>query len=476
EEKVRGVRGVYRPSLLVEVWVALLFYGGKWLDDLALLRSRGVRRLFGWTRVPDPTTFGRFLRRAAGVLVPVLDELVWHVLLVRWRAVGVPRRVMLVLDSTVVVRYGTKQAGAEKGYNPKKPGRPSHHPLLAFLAETGDCVGVLWRPGSAGTAAGAVEWVQTLVGRLRAAGVREITLRLDKGFFSREMVEALETLCVRYVLKVPELAVGEGAAGPFPPLGQAHLLARDALDHQHQALRSAPLLARAAAASCGRLWRTRSRDLRGHEARPCADQHRSHPCAHGLAPLQPRRGGRAPDRGTHPARHRQDRRRRPGRQSPAVGHGCARLPAPARDPHHRSDRELAPRSARADQELDLPPERQAHTPRPQDVRPAATLRARPRRVPPRTSLHRAPQSSAAQSLSISRAHAREPRPSEPSTVVLPSSPASSKVPTPDVARCSALLLIRHSSVSKQRPARRRTIKIRPQPLCAGSGLIPRSGA
>src|SRR5690606_23821076 len=41
EEKVRGVRGVYRPSLLVEVWVALLFYGGKWLDDLALLRSRG---------------------------------------------------------------------------------------------------------------------------------------------------------------------------------------------------------------------------------------------------------------------------------------------------------------------------------------------------------------------------------------------------------------------------------------------------
>ena len=204
EAKARGVRGVYRPRLMVEVWVALLFYGGRWLDDLHLLRSRGVRRLFGWAELPDPTTFGRFLRRAAGVLVPVLDELVWHVMLARWRAVGVPRRVMLVLDSTVVVRYGTKQAGAEKGYNPKKPGRPSHHPLLAFLAETGDCAGVLWRPGSAGAAAGAVEWVQTLVGRLRAAGVREITLRLDKGFFSREMVEALEALRVRYVLKVPD--------------------------------------------------------------------------------------------------------------------------------------------------------------------------------------------------------------------------------------------------------------------------------
>ncbi len=61
---------------------------------------------------------------------------------------------------------------------------------MAFLAETGDGLGVIWRPGNANTAAGAIPWIQALVGRLRAAGVEEITLRLDKGFFSREMVEA----------------------------------------------------------------------------------------------------------------------------------------------------------------------------------------------------------------------------------------------------------------------------------------------
>jgi hypothetical protein len=38
----------------------------------------------------------------------------------------------LGLDSHVLVRYG-EQEGAAKGYNPKKPGRPSHHPLLAFV-------------------------------------------------------------------------------------------------------------------------------------------------------------------------------------------------------------------------------------------------------------------------------------------------------------------------------------------------------
>ena len=59
-------------------------------------------------------------------------------------------------------------------------------PLLLAVAvhtakvhgSTADCVGVLWRPGGAGTAPGAAEWVQTLGARLRAAGVHEIPLRL----------------------------------------------------------------------------------------------------------------------------------------------------------------------------------------------------------------------------------------------------------------------------------------------------------
>lgn len=36
----------------------------------------------------------------------------------------------LDLDATVFCRYG-EQAGSRKGHNPVKPGRPSHHPLVA---------------------------------------------------------------------------------------------------------------------------------------------------------------------------------------------------------------------------------------------------------------------------------------------------------------------------------------------------------
>lgn len=39
--------GESRPSLMVELWNALLFYGGGWLDDLRWLERRRVRRLLG---------------------------------------------------------------------------------------------------------------------------------------------------------------------------------------------------------------------------------------------------------------------------------------------------------------------------------------------------------------------------------------------------------------------------------------------
>lgn len=204
-------RGFFRPGLMTEVWIALQLYGGGVMDDLPLLDRRGVRRIFGWVRVPDPTTFGRWLRRASGRMVPLLDEFLWRMVRQRWAlAGGVPKKLTLMLDSTVVVRYGQKQAGAEKGYNPKKRGRRSHHPLVAFSKETGDCLGVRWRAGNAHTAEGATEWLEELVGRLKGAGVGEITVRLDKGFISREMVETLQELDVLFLLKVPRQPWLEG--------------------------------------------------------------------------------------------------------------------------------------------------------------------------------------------------------------------------------------------------------------------------
>jgi hypothetical protein len=215
DQALGWVGGRYRPSLHVEQWMTLLLYGGHCMDHLPLLGMRGVQRLFGWERVVDPTSFGRFLRRAGKQAAEVVEELLLGAVRARWDAAGrVPRAVMLMFDSTVVLRYGMKQAGAVNGYNPQKKGRPSHHPLLAFL-DTGDCLGVRWRPGNANTAEGFEEWVTALVAWLRAQGVERILVRLDKGFFKVSHIEKLRELEVDFVMKMQESNTLQGYKGPF---------------------------------------------------------------------------------------------------------------------------------------------------------------------------------------------------------------------------------------------------------------------
>ena len=217
DQHAPDIGGRLRSPLMIESWLSLLLYGGGAMDDLKWLEGRGMRSIFGWQTVPDPTTFGRWLRRGGDEMVKLLDDLVWYTVRARWAEKGVPSSVMLVLDSTVVTRYGAKQAGAEVGYNPTKRGRPSHHPLVAFT-DTGDCLGVRWRAGTAHTAEGAGEWICNLVHRLRQVGVKDITIRLDKGFFSREILKTLEDLGVFFVLKAMDHRWVRRVLGPYRQL------------------------------------------------------------------------------------------------------------------------------------------------------------------------------------------------------------------------------------------------------------------
>ena len=67
----------------------------------------------------------------------------------------------LNFDSSVFTRYGN-QEGAKRGYNPKERGRPSHHPLLAFLG-SGYIVNLWNRSGNTGAGQGIIDFFnQTL--------------------------------------------------------------------------------------------------------------------------------------------------------------------------------------------------------------------------------------------------------------------------------------------------------------------------
>lgn len=92
------------------------------------------------------------------------------------------------LDSSVKTVYGN-QEGAEKGYNPKAPGKKSYHPLLAFLNSTKECILFWLRPGDAYTSNNASEFIRSVFSMLYR-GLISVLVRADSGFFDNKFISA----------------------------------------------------------------------------------------------------------------------------------------------------------------------------------------------------------------------------------------------------------------------------------------------
>jgi len=106
----------------------------------------------------------------------------------------------LNLDSSVLIRYGTQQ-GAKRGYNPKKRGRPSHHPLLAFLG-SGYVINIWNRSGNTSAGKGAVNFFRQTLGVVEK--IFTITRVLcDSGFYEIDFIEYLEGESFSYIIAAP---------------------------------------------------------------------------------------------------------------------------------------------------------------------------------------------------------------------------------------------------------------------------------
>jgi hypothetical protein len=97
-----------------------------------------------------------------------------------------------------MTRYGLQQDGASKGYNPKKPGRNSHHPLLAFVADTQMVANIWLRPGNSHTANNAVAFLDNTLSRLGAKKCE--LLRADSGFSEEAFLKTVESNHIHYTI------------------------------------------------------------------------------------------------------------------------------------------------------------------------------------------------------------------------------------------------------------------------------------
>jgi hypothetical protein len=107
----------------------------------------------------------------------------------------------LDLDSTVFQRSGNQQ-GAKRGYNPARPGRNSHHPLLAFLAEAPLVLHAWLRSGNTGSAGGATAFLTEALA-LMPAHWKLRAVRADSEFLAiRERIRENKSAVGRRLIDV----------------------------------------------------------------------------------------------------------------------------------------------------------------------------------------------------------------------------------------------------------------------------------
>jgi hypothetical protein len=177
----------YETMDLIEGFLTSVLLGAKRLEHCGMLRTdQVIREIYGWQRgMGSASTFQRFFHR----FDPQLNaRLFWPIMKHVVSKVPVPYRT-IDLDSSVVTRYG-KQEKVEIGYNPQKKGRGSHHPLMAFCAESKMVINGWMRSGRSHCNSQAIEFIKEIMSIVGQENIG--LLRGDVGFYSHGIMNFLE--------------------------------------------------------------------------------------------------------------------------------------------------------------------------------------------------------------------------------------------------------------------------------------------
>jgi hypothetical protein len=197
---LKALNSVYSVGRIVTILLMAITQGAKHVSHiLHLSHDQGLRKLWDWVRFPVETTIVRTLNLFGQSQVVKIADLNQNLRQKVWdrRWFG---RITLDLDSTVKTVYGHQQ-GAEKGYNHTHPGKRSYHPLIAFIAETGEVLMGWLRPGDTFSANGSLEFLKEALSRLPKQ-VWKVIIRADAAFFNHLFLCQLESLGHLYVVKV----------------------------------------------------------------------------------------------------------------------------------------------------------------------------------------------------------------------------------------------------------------------------------
>jgi Transposase DDE domain group 1 len=191
--------GAANPAPKLATVVAGMVVGADCVDDINVLRSGGMRTLFGGVYAPSAVgtllrefTFGH-ARQLESVLRQHLVRLCERVDLL----VGADQEVFIDIDSLLRPVYGHAKQGASYGHTKiagKAILRKGLSPLATTISTRGSApviAGMRLRAGKTGSAKGAERMVAQAIGTARALGAGgQILVRGDSAYGSRKVVRA----------------------------------------------------------------------------------------------------------------------------------------------------------------------------------------------------------------------------------------------------------------------------------------------
>jgi hypothetical protein len=188
---------------------------GTCLDDIELRRNDVVfLDALGADRIPDPTTAGDFCRRFTAEDVEALQDVFDQTRLKAWRQQP-PEffdEAILDVDGTLVATGAACKQGVDIAYD----GTWGYHPLIISLANTGEVLSLVNRPGNRPSHEGATEQLDLAILLCRGAGFRRIYLRGDTDFTQTQQLDAWDAEGVTFLFGIDAMPNLKALAEDLP--------------------------------------------------------------------------------------------------------------------------------------------------------------------------------------------------------------------------------------------------------------------
>ena len=184
----------YSPRVIIESFIVNVWCGAtRFLHTEIGRHDYPLTEIFSWKRHPGQDTYKRFFKKFSLSRNSAVFGYFYQ-----WFFRNLKMdEATLDIDSTIFTRYGN-QEGASKGYNPQKKGRPSHHPLIAILSDVNMIANFWLRPGNSYSSNNFVAFLEETLTNL--ADIKVGLIRLDSGFYSKEILNYLENKSLNYII------------------------------------------------------------------------------------------------------------------------------------------------------------------------------------------------------------------------------------------------------------------------------------